>query len=299
MAPISPCCGPGWENRPRCGGALPAAAAAIAAANRGGMSPAPGGTPCTPWPPNKAKDGGKSGRADNRNFSISASWRRFAFALLFWNQIFTYNGTKRQPRSFVDHLKVCIICGTVMSTIWLVFPTVWRLFSIKIHGVLGINTTVVLKMIHTMYMESVVLLSSVTCSYAGFRDAPTIWCKDGVSFLCSMTELCKKKQVPSTQRGGCRISFYSSARKSRSYQTCDVALCTHFINFWLACGVFWERKDWDSLLCLAVQNNIQTNINHCCPYGIIKWYISPVAGLEWPRGFQEVKVPRFHDNGTG
>jgi hypothetical protein len=24
-----------------------------------------------------------------------------------------------------------------------------------------------------------------------------------------------------------------------------------------------------------------------------------VSGLEWPRGFQEVKVPRFHDNGTG
>jgi len=26
---------------------------------------------------------------------------------------------------------------------------------------------------------------------------------------------------------------------------------------------------------------------------------SPVTGLEWPRGFQEVKVPRFHYNGTG
>jgi len=26
---------------------------------------------------------------------------------------------------------------------------------------------------------------------------------------------------------------------------------------------------------------------------------SPVAGLEWLRRFQEVKVPRFHDNGTG
>ena len=26
---------------------------------------------------------------------------------------------------------------------------------------------------------------------------------------------------------------------------------------------------------------------------------SPVTGLEWPRGFQEVKVPRFRDNGTG
>ena len=26
---------------------------------------------------------------------------------------------------------------------------------------------------------------------------------------------------------------------------------------------------------------------------------SHVTGLGWPRGFQEVKVPRFHDNGTG
>jgi hypothetical protein len=24
-----------------------------------------------------------------------------------------------------------------------------------------------------------------------------------------------------------------------------------------------------------------------------------VTGLERPRGFQEVKIPRFHDNGTG
>jgi hypothetical protein len=35
---------------------------------------------------------------------------------------------------------------------------------------------------------------------------------------------------------------------------------------------------------------------------IIRLYIilsSPVTGLEWPRRFQEVKVPRFHENGTG
>jgi len=25
----------------------------------------------------------------------------------------------------------------------------------------------------------------------------------------------------------------------------------------------------------------------------------PVTGLEWPRGFQEVEVPRFHANDTG
>jgi len=28
--------------------------------------------------------------------------------------------------------------------------------------------------------------------------------------------------------------------------------------------------------------------------GIVKKKNSPVTGLEWPRGFQEVKVPRFH-----
>jgi len=26
---------------------------------------------------------------------------------------------------------------------------------------------------------------------------------------------------------------------------------------------------------------------------------SPITGLDRPRGFQEVKVPRFHDDGTG
>jgi len=26
---------------------------------------------------------------------------------------------------------------------------------------------------------------------------------------------------------------------------------------------------------------------------------SPVTGLEWPREFQEVNVPRSHENGTG
>ena len=30
-----------------------------------------------------------------------------------------------------------------------------------------------------------------------------------------------------------------------------------------------------------------------------KRYSSPVTFLEWPRGFQEVKVPRLRDSGTG
>jgi len=33
--------------------------------------------------------------------------------------------------------------------------------------------------------------------------------------------------------------------------------------------------------------------------GVYCMQISPTTGLEWPRGFQEIKVHRFHDNGTG
>ena len=36
----------------------------------------------------------------------------------------------------------------------------------------------------------------------------------------------------------------------------------------------------------------------CYVFAAVK-KICPVGGLEWPRGFQEVKVPRFRDNGTG
>jgi len=43
-----------------------------------------------------------------------------------------------------------------------------------------------------------------------------------------------------------------------------------------------------------------------CVYVYVYLYIyirirerSPVPGLEWPRVFQIIKVPRFHDNGTG
>ena len=34
-------------------------------------------------------------------------------------------------------------------------------------------------------------------------------------------------------------------------------------------------------------------------YSVVKRQISPDTELEWPRAFQEIKVPRFHDNGTG
>ena len=41
-------------------------------------------------------------------------------------------------------------------------------------------------------------------------------------------------------------------------------------------------------------------LNHYATPGPLSYSkSSPVTGLEWPRGFQEVKVPRFHDNGTG
>jgi hypothetical protein len=34
-------------------------------------------------------------------------------------------------------------------------------------------------------------------------------------------------------------------------------------------------------------------------YIYTKVKVKQSPGLEWPRGFQEVKVPRLHENGTG
>ena len=61
---------------------------------------------------------------------------------------------------------------------------------------------------------------------------------------------------------------------------------------------------------LEVQNN---KIITCCRHRLesllnsislqlpstSKTYSSPVKCLEWPRGFQEVKVPRLHDKNSG
>jgi hypothetical protein len=52
--------------------------------------------------------------------------------------------------------------------------------------------------------------------------------------------------------------------------------------------------------CHKLQN--PNKINIYSRYTVKIWGKSksrPITGLEWPRGFQEVKVPRFLDNGTG
>jgi hypothetical protein len=46
------------------------------------------------------------------------------------------------------------------------------------------------------------------------------------------------------------------------------------------------------------QRHIETSLKYKLHFYTIR-AVSTVTGLEWPRGFQEVKVPRFHDNRTG
>jgi len=43
----------------------------------------------------------------------------------------------------------------------------------------------------------------------------------------------------------------------------------------------------------------KADLSECRPSQCGFTLSSPVSGLEWPRGFQEDEVPRFHDNGTG
>ena len=46
-------------------------------------------------------------------------------------------------------------------------------------------------------------------------------------------------------------------------------------------------------------SNVEVHYNITYKINSLTKKSSPVTGQEWPRGFQEVKVPRFHDNGTG
>jgi hypothetical protein len=48
---------------------------------------------------------------------------------------------------------------------------------------------------------------------------------------------------------------------------------------------------------LAFPHTVATNVTNTIQLQLK--VNSPITGLERPRGFQEVKVPRLHDNGTG
>ena len=79
---------------------------------------------------------------------------------------------------------------------------------------------------------------------------------------------------------------------------------------------YFDRKNNKQLFCCELtlyemrtvsdDTRITTKTNVFVPYLCIKWYFhlrkkvkQPVTGLECPRKFQEVKVPRLHDNGAG
>ena len=58
----------------------------------------------------------------------------------------------------------------------------------------------------------------------------------------------------------------------------------------------WEVAESVSESLQEKETKLGTDRLNCLSSSKVK---QSVTGLEWPRGFQEVKVPRFHDNGTG
>jgi len=113
------------------------------------------------------------------------------------------------------------------------------------------------------------------------------------------------KTVFSTARSTIRMYFVMAIFKSSVFLYFNRQVHTDFLIALYMCCV-WLNK----LLYRIVQHNGMAPIkNLWILVGHGAFYIlsaiwhdslsSPVTGLEWPRGFQEVKVPTFHDNGTG
>ena len=65
-------------------------------------------------------------------------------------------------------------------------------------------------------------------------------------------------------------------------------------NLWMRVS-FILNKRWSTRIC----NPQLFNLNYLGFTLFHLFYGKGKASLEWPRGFQEFKVPTFHDNGTG
>ena len=59
------------------------------------------------------------------------------------------------------------------------------------------------------------------------------------------------------------------------------------------------KKSLRNINCGVLFETVFVHIIHQHSFLYLKKKGSPITDPEWPRGFQEVKVPRFHDNGTG
>jgi len=60
-----------------------------------------------------------------------------------------------------------------------------------------------------------------------------------------------------------------------------------------------RKKRFHCISCRMIVTAIALEVDPVILFLKYERSISPVAGLECPRGFQEVKVPRFRDKGTG
>jgi len=63
--------------------------------------------------------------------------------------------------------------------------------------------------------------------------------------------------------------------------------------------IIYQEREQISNRTVRISLPIGLKFNAQMFHSVMFQQISPVTGLEWPRGFQEVKVPRCHDNGTG
>jgi hypothetical protein len=80
----------------------------------------------------------------------------------------------------------------------------------------------------------------------------------------------------------CHFTLSKTSKESRSHLHCGGSLKSRINATSFGAEVFMWREN-TKYICVKKKGKA----------------VSTVTGLQWPTGFQEVKVPRFHDNGTG
>jgi hypothetical protein len=96
------------------------------------------------------------------------------------------------------------------------------------------------------------------------------------------------------------VSKCFGLKKQEVYMKVNFNRVYQKVHFWIRQRstetLMWNQFRWKIRIYLDRRNEIALHLYHV---KVKEKLSTPVTDLDWARGFQEFKVPRFHENGTG